>query len=334
MRLNSRISSGIAITTTQAPARNLVKRKIRVATAVTTAPVPLMTARRDHPRSRVRHQCTTSPACERVNPVNTPMANKRDEGVGVAAHRDEQCGRKAGECQHAVPEHETAVSDAEEMGQVVVSREQARQHRHPAEGGVRRQRQHQGDGQRDDVVGPVPPDRLGHDLAEHGLVRARLDMELVGEHREPEQHRAEDHAEQELGPLCPGHAGSLEQRARRSRWPRRRSGRCTRPRRPSARAARRPPPASAWRPATCRAGGVPAPSGWTRPMAMIASRPTMKTSVGTRKARALSPSPLRLSAVMTASIPRQIGTVAETVEGNAEVSCPTPAAMETATVRV
>ena len=37
---------------------------------------------------------------------------------------------------------------------------------------------------------------------------------------------------------------------------------------------------------------------------------------------------------MTARMPRQIGTVADDSDGNAEVSAPTPAAIETATVSV
>ena len=69
-------------------------------------------------------------------------------------------------------------------------------------------------------------------------------------------------------------------------------------------------------------------------MAMMASSPTMNTSVGSRKARAASPRPRRLSSVITARMPRQMGTVAEVRPGKAEVSAPTPAAMETATVRV
>ena len=39
----------MATTTTQAPSVNLVTRKISVAAAVTTAPVPLMAARRRQP---------------------------------------------------------------------------------------------------------------------------------------------------------------------------------------------------------------------------------------------------------------------------------------------
>ncbi len=70
------------------------------------------------------------------------------------------------------------------------------------------------------------------------------------------------------------------------------------------------------------------------PIAMMASRPKMKTRVGSRKARAVSPSPRRLSKVITARMARQSGTVAPVKEGKAEVSEATPAAIETATVSV
>jgi hypothetical protein len=69
-------------------------------------------------------------------------------------------------------------------------------------------------------------------------------------------------------------------------------------------------------------------------MAIMASRPKMNTIVGSRKARAASPSPRRFRTVITAKIPRQIGTVDEDRLGKALVRAPTPAAMDTATVRV
>ena len=71
-----------------------------------------------------------------------------------------------------------------------------------------------------------------------------------------------------------------------------------------------------------------------RPMAMMASSPKMNTMVGNRKARAVSPRPRRLSTVMKTRMPRHSGTVAPSSEGKADWSPATPAAMETATVRV
>ena len=60
----------------------------------------------------------------------------------------------------------------------------------------------------------------------------------------------------------------------------------------------------------------------------------MKIIVGSRKARAASPRPRKLSSVMTARIARQIGTVADARLGKADVRVPTPAAIDTATVSV
>ena len=60
----------------------------------------------------------------------------------------------------------------------------------------------------------------------------------------------------------------------------------------------------------------------------------MNTIVGSRKARAASPRPRRLSTVTNARMTRQMATVAELSTGKADVSAATPAAMETATVSV
>ena len=71
-----------------------------------------------------------------------------------------------------------------------------------------------------------------------------------------------------------------------------------------------------------------------RPMAIVASKPTMKSSVGNKKARAVSPSPRRFNTMMKNRIPRQSGMVAPSRLGKADWSEATPAAMETATVSV
>ena len=76
------------------------------------------------------------------------------------------------------------------------------------------------------------------------------------------------------------------------------------------------------------------PEGMDEADAMMASRPTMNTMVGSRKARAVSPRPRRLSSVITARIPRHRGIVAPVRLGKADWSPATPAAMETATVSV
>ena len=54
---------------------NLLISSIASATAVSTAPRPLMAARPAQPSPRCSRQCLTMPAWDRVNPTNTPMAN-------------------------------------------------------------------------------------------------------------------------------------------------------------------------------------------------------------------------------------------------------------------
>jgi hypothetical protein len=58
----------------------------------------------------------------------------------------------------------------------------------------------------------MAPDGHGHDLAQHSLAGAGADVPAVGEHSQAQQHRAENQAEHELGLLCPGRTGLLEQR--------------------------------------------------------------------------------------------------------------------------
>ena len=70
------MKAGMAITTTQAPSVNFETKKTMVAMAVMHAPTPLMTARRRHPGGWVFRQCTTSPVCDSVKPMNTPMAKR------------------------------------------------------------------------------------------------------------------------------------------------------------------------------------------------------------------------------------------------------------------
>ena len=161
-----------------------------MAVAVTTAPTPLIVARRCHPGSLVRRQWTTRPAWASVKPMNTPMANSGISVLVLPPTATSSSRREHGQGPDAVAEDQPAVSHPEEVRKVVVPRQQAGEHGQPAEGGVGGERQHQGDRERDDVVGPVTPDGVGHDLAQHGLVRPRLDVELVGEHGQPEQHHA------------------------------------------------------------------------------------------------------------------------------------------------
>ena len=197
------MKAGMAMTTTQAPSVNLETRKTMVAMAVMHAPKPLMAARRRQPVGRSRHQCTTSPACESVNPMNTPMAKRGMRVLVLPSDGDEERARHDREYHDAVAERLPVAPDGEEVGEVVVPCHQAGQDGEPAEGRVGGQGQHDRDGDGDDVVGPAPADGHGHDLAQDGLAGAGSDVPALGQDGEAEQHGAEDEAEQDFGPLGP-----------------------------------------------------------------------------------------------------------------------------------
>ncbi len=141
-----------------------------------------------------------------------PDGEERDERVGVAAHGDHEGRGHERQDHDPVGEDLPVAAQREEVGQVVVPGQQAREDGQPAEGGVGRQGQHHGDGDGDDEVGPAAPHRHGHDLREHGLTAAGTDLPALGQDGKAEQHGAEDHAEEHLGPLGPHHPGFAEQR--------------------------------------------------------------------------------------------------------------------------
>ena len=58
----------------------------------------------------------------------SPDREQRDQLVGVAADRDEQCRREPGQHHDAVREHLAVAAQSEQVGQVVVPREQAGQY--------------------------------------------------------------------------------------------------------------------------------------------------------------------------------------------------------------
>ena len=65
--------TGRVARTIQAPSANFVVATTMATTPVTAAPRPFTVARRRHPRSRFRAQCRTSPACDSVNAMKTPI---------------------------------------------------------------------------------------------------------------------------------------------------------------------------------------------------------------------------------------------------------------------
>ena len=183
-----------------------------VAMAVTTAPMPLIMARRRQPGGRSRRQCTTRPVWDSVKPMNTPMANSGMSVLVLPSDGDQERGGQEGQDDDPVGEDLAVASQREEVRGIVVAREQAGEDREPAEGRVGRQGEHDRDRDGDDVVGPATADGHRHDLAEDGLPRSGADVPALREHRQAEQHGAEDDAEQHLGPLGPHGPWLAEQR--------------------------------------------------------------------------------------------------------------------------
>ena len=120
--------------------------------------MPLIMARRRQRGGRVRHQCTTRPLWANVKPVKTPIANSGIKAFVLPLDREEQRAGKDGERPDAVGEDLPVTPQREQVRQVVVPREKARQHRKPAERGVGGEGEDHRDRERDDVVGPVPAD--------------------------------------------------------------------------------------------------------------------------------------------------------------------------------
>ena len=58
----------------QAPSANLVTAMMMATIADSRAPNPLMSTPLRQPGSRLRRWCFVMPDCDRVKPVNTPMA--------------------------------------------------------------------------------------------------------------------------------------------------------------------------------------------------------------------------------------------------------------------
>ena len=169
-------------------------------------------------------------------------------------------GGDHGQGQHAVAVDLAVGLQGEDVRQVVVPGQQLQQHRQPAEGGVRGQRQQHHGRELDDVEGPVVAERGVGELGEDGDALDRLEVEAADQHRQADQHHAEQRAERDLGALGPPDARERGRTARRWRWPPHRSARSSPRRKPSAGAARRPwwrcprAPRRARRPPPCSTG--------------------------------------------------------------------------------
>ena len=85
------------------------------------------------------------------------------------------------------------------MRQPVILGEQAQQHRQPAEARVCREPEHGRDRDVRDVEHPAGAERARGQLSQYGHAAAWLDMMDVDEHREADQHHAEQDPQHDLG---------------------------------------------------------------------------------------------------------------------------------------
>jgi len=130
-----------------------------------------------------------------------PDRVERDQPVGAGVDRDQQDGREHGQGNDAITVHRPFGPQAQQVGQPVVVGQQAHQHWQAAEAGVGGQRQDQGDGNAGRVIGPAGAERAGDELGQHGDATTGRDVLAADQDRQPDQHRAEQRAEHQLGPL-------------------------------------------------------------------------------------------------------------------------------------
>ncbi len=135
---------------------------------------------------------------------------ERHEGVGVAAGEDEQRARDNGQSEDAVPVDLPVRLQGEHVRRVVVAGQQLEQDRQAAEGGVRRQGEQDHGGELDDVEGPVVAERGVRELGEDCDALDRLEVEAADQHRQTDEHHAEDDPEADLRALGPPDARDPE----------------------------------------------------------------------------------------------------------------------------
>ena len=171
--VNSIISTGIAITTTQAPARNFVPRNTTTATAVITAPVPLSATRSRQCGGRSLTPVLDQPDLADREADEHPDRVQRDQVVGLGVDRDQQQRRRDRQREDPDPVDRLLGAQVEDVRQAVVLGQQAHQHRQAAEAGVRREPEHRGDREVGHVERPAGPERAGGQLGQDGDAAAR-----------------------------------------------------------------------------------------------------------------------------------------------------------------
>ena len=126
-----------------APSCAFVTATTSSTTPVTSAPTPLMAALVLQPGPRSLRQCTTMPACDKVNDRNTPIMYSGISACVSPAKTHEQQRRKCAEPENAVRKREPVTLVHELARQIAVAGEDRRQARKIRVGRVGRQHQDQ-----------------------------------------------------------------------------------------------------------------------------------------------------------------------------------------------
>ena len=124
---NSSTSSGMMIAISQAPSANLLTSSMIVATNVSTAPTPLMSARgRSSRGSRSPYQCLHHPGLGQREPDEHPDGEQRNQRLGVARTTMSSSAAAIGQHDDAVAVHLPVRAQPEHVRQEVVLGQQRR----------------------------------------------------------------------------------------------------------------------------------------------------------------------------------------------------------------
>ena len=115
-------------------------------------------------------QCTTMPACDKVNARKAPIAYSEISRSRDAAEHDQDDDRESGQRVDAVREQQPPPAQREDVRQVVVDGDGARQPRESGEGRVRAEGQRQEHRPHGEVIDPAAAEDCHHNQAQQALV--------------------------------------------------------------------------------------------------------------------------------------------------------------------
>ena len=208
----------MSIAVIHAPSVNLATRTTMRVTPVATAPTPLMIMRRTDALAAlplpVHHHARLG---EREGEEGAD-GEERDEAIGDAAEDDQQeCG-EADQRNDAVGVEQAAPADLEDVRQIVVHRDGARETREVGVRGICREREHCEDRADGDVVEPAAAHDGGGELGEDALVAGgagvggadRVGAAQQRDAGEKDHEQNDDDGERPLGVLLRGLAEGVD----------------------------------------------------------------------------------------------------------------------------